>query len=259
MLNCENAYHLVKQHILIVDDDIHLAKLLRIYLSNEGYDVTVFHLGQELLASTQTDPAQFQLIILDLVLPDSDGITLAREIRRLSDVPIIMLTGKDDSIDKIVGLEVGADDYVTKPFDQRELLARIRSVTRRSRPIPSRNDKTAYAENEATCQLSFDGWRLDLLKNTLFDPEGIEVELTSHEFQLLRIFAQHPNHVLSRDRILDLLSGRDHFPLDRSIDVLVAKVRKKLKLSNPSEEFIKTVRGTGYKFAANVTKVVNIS
>ncbi len=241
--------------ILVVDDDVFLAKLLKHYLAEEGYTVDIACSGSEMYECIGENGVPYDLIILDLLLPDTDGITLAREIRRSSDVPIIMLTGKNDSIEKIVALEVGADDYVTKPFEERELLARIRSILRRVGHASNKPELNSNNETSTTSILDFDGWHLNLSNYTLLSPTQQEIELTSYEFQLLEIFARHPNRVLGREFLLDSLSGKEHSPFDRSIDVLVAKLRKKIEEDCNNPSMIKTIRGAGYKFMVTVNTV----
>ncbi len=228
--------------ILVVDDDPRLCRLLSRYLTAEGYRVRTAGSGEEmrLLIGEETP----MLVILDLMLPDEDGLSLAREIRARSDVGILMLTGKRDPVDRIVGLELGADDYMTKPFDERELLARVRSILRRVAPTPQ--------EAADASVITFDGWRLDLEAYELTAPDGSPVSLTTHEFQLLAALATHEGRVLSRDRILEMVAGRDWTPYDRSVDVLVGKLRRKLGDDPRSPSLIRTVRGAGYKLTARV-------
>jgi len=230
--------------ILIVDDDERLCRILSRYLVKEGYTVRVATNGDEMrsrLAGERPD-----LVILDLMLPDEDGLSLARELRAESDVAIVMLTGKTDTIDKIVGLELGADDYITKPFDERELLARVRTVLRRT------SAKQAAASRAGSSNARFAGWTLDFVAHELTSPQGEHVHLTSSQFQLLVSLVSRPNRVLSREEILGLVSGRDWTPMDRSIDVLVGKLRKKIEPDPKSPTLIKTIRGVGYKFTAHV-------
>jgi len=232
------------QRVLIVDDDQRICRLLGRYLSSEGYEVEAAVDGRrmrEVLASRS-----FDLVILDLGLPGGeDGLSLARSLRATSDVSIIMLTGKSDFVDKVVGLELGADDYITKPFERRELLARIRSVLRRSK------SKSTMSESEHGGQatINFAGWTLDLAQHQLTSPKNERVELTTHEYLLLSLLAQRPGRVLSRDQILDLMASREWHPYDRSIDVLVGKLRRKLNDEPKNSWVIKTVRGVGYMFA----------
>ncbi len=230
--------------ILIVDDDPRVCRLLARYLDREGYSVHIASNGMEMRRLLTTE--QPDLIILDLMLPGENGLTLAQEIRAQSDVAIIMLTGKMDTIDKVVGLEVGADDYITKPFEERELLARIRSVLRRT------SQSTIFTSSSQGSIACFAGWQLDLTAYTLTSPVGEKVHLTSHEFRLLAALVTRHNRVLTRDEILELVAGRDHTPYDRSIDVLVGKLRGKIEDDPKHPSFIQTIRGIGYKFSARV-------
>jgi len=229
--------------ILIVDDDERLCRVLSRYLTREGYSVREALNGDEMRAKLAEEPSD--LILLDLILPDEDGLSLARDLRAESDVAIIMLTGKTDTIDKIVGLELGADDYITKPFDERELLARIRTVLRRTA-------KGADSEHGVESNAQFAGWSLDLVAHELTSPGGSHVHLTSSQFQLLASLVARPNRVMSREEILSLVSGREWSPMDRSIDVLIGKLRKKIEPDPKSPTLIKTIRGVGYKFTAHV-------
>lgn len=231
--------------ILVVDDDPRILRLVGHYLQREGYTVRLVATVRE--AREQLSVLSPSLILLDVGLPGEDGFTFAREIRSQSDIPIIMLTGRVQTVDKVVGLELGADDYITKPFEERELLARIRSLLRRYRtPLPPSPKTTGGG---IAC---FAGWRLDLTRHELFSPTGENVYLTSHEFRLLETFVLHPRHVLSRDALMDRVAGRDWNPLDRSIDVLVAKLRKKIEPNPAQPTLIKAVRGEGYKFTTEV-------
>jgi len=229
--------------ILVVDDDPRLCRLLARYLTAEGYSVRTAGTGRDMREMMALEEPR--LVILDLMLPDDDGLTLAREIRARSDIGILMLTGKREPVDKIVGLELGADDYMTKPFDERELLARVRSILRRVDP------KGPHEQDEGSL-LRFDGWTLDLAAYELTDPAGEPVELTAHEFELLAALASHAGRVLSRDAILEIVAGRDWTPYDRSVDVLVGKLRRKLGDDPRSPHMIKTVRGAGYKLTPHV-------
>jgi DNA-binding response OmpR family regulator len=229
---------------VVVDDDPRLCRALARYLKLEGYEVRTATSGQEMrerIAAQKPD-----LVLLDLMLPDEDGFTLARELRATSDVAIVILTGKADTMDKVVGLELGADDYITKPFSERELLARIRSVLRRTSEARTGRSEAA---GSVAC---FAGWRLDLQGYELTSPSGEPVALTPHEFQLLAALVRHGNRVLTRDAILDLVAGRDWSPEDRSVDVLVGKLRRKIEADPQHCALIETVRGVGYKFNAKV-------
>ncbi len=232
--------------ILIVEDDALIQRLIGYYLRCEGYVVQTAGCVREARELLKSAPPA--LVVLDVGLPDGDGFAFTREIRLHSDIPIIMLTGKDQTGDKVAGLELGADDYMTKPFEERELLARIRSILRRPRGsvAPSSPATGGIARFGG-------GWRLDLTRHELFSPTDESVYLTSHEFRLLEAFVRHPNRVLSRDALMDEIAGRDWNPLDRGIDVLIAKLRKKIE-SNPAQPaLIKTIRGEGYKFTTEVT------
>lgn len=234
--------------ILIVDDDERLRRVLGRYLHREGYHVVEAASGEEMRACIGADRPD--LIILDLMLPDEDGLTLARELRARSDIAIVMLTGKTDMVDKVVGLELGADDYMTKPFDERELLARVRTVLRRT---AAAHETTQPAHATAA---RFEGWTLDLIAHELVDPHGRLVHLTSNQFQVLVCLVTRANRVLSRGEILELVSGRDWTPMDRSIDVLIGKLRRKVEPDARFPTLIKTIRGVGYKFTARVEYTV---
>ena len=237
------------QRILVVDDDIYIRRLLSRILSEEGYAIETVADAQAMWRALRT--RTFNLVILDLRLSGGqDGIALAGQLRTESNVPLIMLTGKAEPIDKVIGLEVGADDYVTKPFDRHELIARIRSVLRRSR-LQSR---IAVDSQSAKHVIRFAGWTLDLGRRQLFAPGGSKIELTNFEFLLLSALAQKPGQLLSRDQMLEMVACRQWSPSDRSIDVHIAKLRHKLHDHPRHPELIKTVRGTGYMFAAQSQK-----
>jgi len=237
-------------HLLIVDDDPRICRMLERYLTREGFTVDIAGDGNGMWAALEG--VRPDLVILDVMLPGVDGLTLARELRGQSSVGIIMLTGKSDSIDTIVGLEVGADDYVTKPFEFRELLARIRSVLRRTQG--ARPAAAGDSGGDEEHKLVFNGWLLDLDARELLSPEGEVTNLTGHEFRLLALLAANAGHVLSRDQILMKLSRRDWHPADRSVDVSIAKLRKLIE-DNPSQpRLIRTVRNVGYEFTAKVAK-----
>jgi len=231
-------------HILIVDDDPRLCRALARYLRREGYAVRTAISGREMRESLAVEKPD--LVLLDLMLPDEDGFSLARELRSISNVAIIIVTGKADTTDKVVGLELGADDYITKPFSERELLARIRSVLRRT------SDAGRGQAEQSDSVARFAGWRLGLESYELVSRAGERVPLTPHEFQLLCALVQHGSRVLTRETILDLIARRDWSPEDRSVDVLVGKLRKKLEADPRHPRLIETVRGVGYKLAAKV-------
>jgi len=188
------------------------------------------------------------LAIVDLVLPDTDGLMLTRRIKEHSDIGVIILSGRGDTTEKIIGLEVGADDYLSKPFEPRELLARVRSVLRRI------GQETSEGAIEVTV-FAFDGWRLDITARTLTSPKRVPVELSSGEFNLLKAFVEHPNRVLSRDQLLDYTHANDTPAFDRSVDVRVGRVRKKIEIDPQNPKFIKTIRNGGYMFAAKIARV----
>ena len=238
-------------HILVVEDDAFVQKALRLYLEGEGYRITTCDNGNDMHALMAKDPAD--LAIMDLKLPKDDGFDLTKQLREKYAVGIIILTSKDDAIDRVVGLEIGADDYVTKPWDERELLARIRSVLRR---VTERRSAALPGSDTAQRLVTFNGWVLNLDSRELKNPDGSKVELTSGEFSLLNEFIEKAGRVLSRDHLLSAIYSRDWEPFDRSIDVLVTRLRRKVEEDSRHPEIIKTVRGTGYMFAAAVKRAV---
>jgi DNA-binding response OmpR family regulator len=226
--------------ILVVDDDPQMRRMLRRYLEAEGFAV----MEAEDQASVEAALSSgLDLITLDLNLGRTDGLTIARTIRQASQIPIIMITGKSDMVDMVVGLEVGADDYIGKPFHLREVLARIRSVLRRTQASTGEPDA-----GEPSVTIAFDGFRLHLGRRDLMGPDDRSRPLTTAEFDLLVIFARNPNRVLDRDTIMDLLKGRDWTPTDRTIDNQVARLRKKIEDDPAHPRLLKTVRGSGYSF-----------
>lgn len=231
-------------HILIVDDDPKVRTLLRRCFEGEGFGVSEAKNGAELSDALRRQTVS--LITLDLSLGAENGLDLARDIRKEHNVPIIMLTGKGDAIDRVVGLELGADDYLAKPFELRELVARVRAVLRRSAASPQ---PTASEHGYA-----FEDWIFDIPRRSLSRATGETQELTTSEFNLLETFVKRPQRVLSRDDLMDLLKGHDWSPLDRSIDNLVARLRKKIEKDPDRPTLIKTVRGVGYTFTAEVQR-----
>lgn len=232
-------------HILVVDDDREIRDLLARFLGRNGYRVTAARDGREMrraLADWKID-----LVILDLMLPGEDGLSLCRELRTRSQLPVVMLTILGEETDRILGLEMGADDYLAKPFNPRELLARVKAVLRRSQgaAAPTRGSATA---------LRFAGWRLDRGLRRLESPDGLVIDLTAGEFDLLATFAEHPQQVLTRDQLLDLTQGRTETPFERSIDMQVSRLRRKIEADPREPELIKTVRGGGYVFTAVVSE-----
>ncbi len=236
-------------HILIVDDEVEVRRLLEAGLKAEGYAVSEAADGAGLMAMLEKKPVD--LITLDVRLGGEDGFNLAREVRAKNNVPIIMISGKGDMIDRVVGLELGADDYIAKPFHMREVLARIRAVLRRYETQGAEPARASPAEKSR--RFEFDGWVLDAGRRALVNQEGKDCELTTAEFNLLLLLVERPGRVLSRDELMDLLKGHDWTPLDRSIDGLVARLRKKIERGEVPQ-LVKTVRGVGYVFAAQVRR-----
>ncbi len=238
-------------HILIVDDDAAVRTLLRDCFELEGYKISEAKDGAELAAMLAEAPAD--LITLDLNLGGENGFDLARHVRTTNNVPIIMITGKGDTIDRIVGLELGADDYITKPFHVREVLARVRAVLRRYENT-GHEPQAEVSATTAGDRYLIDGWSLDFSRRELQSATGELRDLTTAEFNMLHMFVQRPGRVLSRDNIMDLLKGHEWSPFDRSIDSLIVRLRKKIEADPESPRLIKTVRGVGYVFAADVRK-----
>jgi len=229
--------------VVVVDDEPELRKILSDYLGRHGFSVRAVAGGDALDATLATEDAD--LLILDIAMPDEDGLSITRRIRGRSSVPILLLTAAADLVDRVVGLEVGADDYVTKPFDLRELLARIRALLRRSE-LSVRPE--AAPEKPPPPLVQFGRVRLDVEARQLLQDDGEVVALTSMEFDLLNAFAQNPNRVLTRDRLLDLAHRPDAQPYDRSIDIRIARLRRKIELDPAKPEVIKTIHGTGYMY-----------
>lgn len=234
-------------HILVVDDDPEIRHLLKQYLEKNGYQVTTVGDGGGMWMAL--DRSRIDLIVLDLMLPGTDGLELCRGLRARSKIPVIMLTARGDEMDRVLGLEMGADDYLAKPFSARELLARIKVVLRRVRDLPF--DPLADSPEG----LAFNGWTLDTRTQHLTSPDGLVVPLSQAEFRLLQTLLTHPNRALTRDQLLDLTQGREAHAFDRSIDVLVGRLRRHLDDDAREPELIKTVRGRGYMLAARVTPV----
>ncbi len=231
-------------HILVVDDQQEIRDVVQEYLTGEGFRVSTAHDGTGMRRVLSQSPAD--LVILDLMLPGEDGLTLARALRSQSGIGIIILTGRGETVDRIIGLEMGADDYLPKPFHLRELLARVKSVLRR---VQSR---TAEGAQPARSRARFAGWSLDLSSRELTSPAAEAVRLTTGEFDLLAAFVSNANQVLSRDRLLDLARNREAGPFDRTIDVQVGRLRRKLEDDPQNPTLIKTVRGSGYIFTPAV-------
>jgi two-component system OmpR family response regulator len=235
-----------KPHLLVVDDDREIRDLICRLLQKHGYRVETARDAkamEEILATARID-----LVILDVMLPGKSGLDICRELRAKSPVPILMLTAMGDETDRIVGLEMGADDYIAKPFNPRELLARIRAILRRVATAASSGPAAP-----APKRLSFAGWKLDLGRRRLEAPDGMIVDLTTGEYELLIAFAERPQRVLTRNQLLDLARGRDAVPFDRSIDVQVSRIRRKIESDPRTPAMIITVRGDGYMFTPEVS------
>jgi DNA-binding response OmpR family regulator len=233
-------------HLLVVDDDAGVLDLLRRYFSGQGFEVSVAANGAEMrdvLARTSVD-----LMLLDLGLPGEDGFELTRQLRKNWNGALIIITGRGESVDRVVGLELGADDYVTKPFELRELLARVRSVLRRA----TLGAGSAEAGNQVALQ--FDNFLLVPRSRTLRTTGGETIALTTGEYELLRVFVEHPNRVLSRDDLMERIHGRNAGPFDRAIDVQIGRLRRKVESDPANPELIKSVRGAGYLFSATVSR-----
>ena len=234
-------------HIAVLDDEVDITQLLAGYLQSHGFRVTQLHDGASLMALMATDPAD--LVLLDLGLPGEDGFSIARRMRENWRCGLVIVTGRGDAVDKVVGLEVGADDYVTKPFDLRELVARVKAVLRRLAPSDAADASppaSAPATPAPSDKLRFAGWQLDVAARSLANPQGQNVALTGGEFDLLCAFARHPGRVLSRDFLLEQTRGREAAPFDRTIDVQVGRLRKKIEADADDPQIIKSVRGAGY-------------
>ena len=230
-------------HIVVADDEPDVRETVEEYLSMNGFRVSTAESGatvRRIVADQAVD-----LVVLDVRMPGEDGLSLARHLREHYPVGIVMLTAVGTMVDRVVGLEMGADDYIPKPVDLRELLARVKAVLRRLKPAAVLAEASGAAANE----VAFGDCRLNLDSHKLFDRDGQEIALTSMEFDLLKAFAEHPNRVLSRDRLLDLAHSRDWEPFDRSIDVRIARIRKKVEVDPTKPQLIKTIRGSGYLFS----------
>ena len=235
-------------HILVVDDDREIRDLLSKFLERQGMRVTAARDARE--ARRLWPLGRYHLVVLDLMLPGESGLDLARWLRAEAAVPIVMLTAMAEETDRIVGLELGADDYLGKPFNPRELLARIRAVLRRA----SGEAGAAASKEPPAKAIRFAGWVLEPARRRLLSPDGVEVALTGGEYELLQVLVERPNRVLTRDMLMDLLRGRQAGPFDRAIDVAVSRLRRKLEDDGRNPSLIKTVRGGGYVLAANVER-----
>jgi DNA-binding response OmpR family regulator len=264
-------------HVAILDDEPDITQLLAGYLASHGFRTTQLHTGRALMDLMATDTPD--LVLLDLGLPGEDGFVIARQLREHWRCGLVIVTGRGDAVDKVVGLEVGADDYVTKPFDLRELVARVKAVLRRLAPGPGAAAVVAPARPGSGAapgltsggqpgeivhdlsagreRLHFEGWTVDVSARRVIGPDGAEVALTTGEFELLHIFMLHPGRVLSRDFLLEHTRGRESGPFDRTIDVQVGRLRRKLGAESGEGQWIKSVRGAGYLFAPRVTSTLS--
>jgi two-component system, OmpR family, response regulator len=233
-------------HVLLVEDDPEIRKLVSQFLQSNGIRIATSADGREMDQTLKDN--RIDLLVLDIMLPGEDGLSICRRLRALSNLPVIMLTAKGEDIDRIIGLEIGADDYLTKPFNPRELLARIRAVLRRGA-------SDSVSESRGVSILTFDGWRLDPNIRQLHDPDGARVALTGAEFDLLFVFCERPRRVLSRDQLIDLTQGRSAAPFERSIDVLVSRLRQKMEKEPKDPRLIQTIRSGGYMFSPAVEVV----
>ena len=232
-------------HVLLVDDEPTLREPLAEYLTGQGFRVSEAQsaaAARTLLLAEHPDIA-----LVDIMMPGEDGLSLTRHLIEAQDMPVILLTAKGEATDRIVGLEIGADDYVTKPFEPRELVARIRSVLRRAgRAAPSPGEDLLY---------EFEGWHLDPVKHRLTDPAGAVIAISTAEFRMLTAFLDHPRSVMSRDRLLDMVQGREAQLFDRAVDNQVSRLRRKIEEDSRDPQLIQTVRGGGYRFTPDVTRV----
>ncbi|MEW4449291.1 response regulator [Qipengyuania sp. JC766] len=231
--------------ILLVDDEQTLREPLAEYLVRQGFDVREADSAAAARSALLEQDAD--IVLLDVMMPGEDGLSLCRHLVEAKDLPVILLTAKGEATDRIVGLEIGADDYVTKPFEPRELVARIRSVLRRAARGPA-----TTADEDAGYQ--FEGWHLDTLKRKLTDPDGATISISTAEFRLLRAFLDHPRQVMDRDTLLDMVQGREAHMFDRAVDNQVARLRRKIEQDSRDPQLIQTVRGGGYRFATDVRR-----
>ncbi len=231
--------------LLVVDDEASLREPVAEYLTRQGFEVR----EAESAAAARSALLDFtpDLVLLDIMMPGEDGLSLCRHLIEARELPVILLTAKGEPTDRIIGLEIGADDYVVKPFEPRELVARIRSVLRRA--------GRQSAEPEVDALYEFEGWRLDPLKRRLIDPDDALISISTAEFRLLRAFLDHPRQVLDRDRLLDMVQGREAHLFDRAVDNQVSRLRRKIEQDSRNPELIQTVRGGGYRLAADVRRI----
>jgi two-component system OmpR family response regulator len=237
-----------RTEILLIDDETALREPLADYLAKQGFVVTQASGAAE--ARSRIAAAHYDLVLLDIMMPGEDGLSLCRHLAETRRMPVIFITARGESTDRIVGLEIGGDDYVVKPFDPRELVARIRSVLRRAGRVPLEAGEAVVYE--------FENWRLDPLKRRLIDPEGAMVSISSAEFRLLLAFLDHPRQVLDRDRLLDMVQGREAHLFDRAVDNQISRLRRKIEPDSRNPQLIQTVWGGGYMLAAEVRKIATL-
>lgn len=235
-----------KPHILVVDDHKEIRDLVGRFLKQHGMRVSIATDGKSMRKILSEH--RINLVVLDLMLPGEDGLTICRNLRAESAIPVVMLTAMGEETDRIVGLEMGADDYIAKPFNPRELLARIKAVLRRAQSLP---DEQRYAEDAL---VGFDRWTFNIAKRQLQTPDGVVNPLSTGEYNLLLTFIHHPGHVLNRDQLIDLTQGRESTPFDRSVDTQVSRLRKRIEVDPKDPQLIKTVWGGGYVFTPDVVK-----
>ena len=233
-----------KDRILIVDDDPEIRQLLVDYLARHGIDAMPARNGREMWQTL--DKHAVDLVVLDLMLPDTDGLVLCRDLRARSNLPVLMLTARGEEADRILGIEMGADDYLVNPFSPRELLARIKGILRRTRSLPPNLKPDTHR-----C-LAFAGWKLDTATRALTGSDGVVAPLSGADFRLLRILLDHPNRVVNREQLVELIHGREAEPYDRAIDVQISRLRHRLQDAGRESGLIRTVRGEGYVLAATV-------
>lgn len=231
-------------HLLLIEDDREIRTLVARLMRANGYRITAVADGREMDRALEN--SRIDLIILDVMLPGEDGLSLCRRLRALSGIPVIMLSARGDEIDRVLGLEMGADDYIAKPFNPREVLARIRAVLRRT------GNNESHAAADSAKAYAFGGWVMDVARRALTDPSGTRVSITDAEFDLLRIFCARPGRLLTREQLIDLTQGRAAGPSERSVDIPVARLRRKMALGTLDADFIRTVRSGGYLFTPDV-------
>jgi len=238
-----------QQHIVVVDDEEAIRETISEYLSDQGFRVTPVENGADLRSLVESEE-EIDLAILDISMPGEDGLSLARYLAESTDIVIIMVTASGETVDRIVGLEMGADDYLAKPVELRELLARIKAVLRRTTDRPN----VRLPSGEQGARIAFGKCQLDLDAHQMFDEDGAEIKLTAMEFDLMKAFAERPNRVLTRDTLMDLAHHGDWEPFDRSIDIRISRLRRKIERDPAKPEVLKTMRGAGYMFVSEIAQ-----